>query len=140
MKAFIEQLLINVGNPIHGRNLLREYLQSRILEGLQRAAVMLPLAFHGGTALRFLYAIPRYSEDLDFALEKPGASNDFRAYLRAIQDEFIKEGYQVDVKLNDQKTVNSAFVRFSTLLYEFGLTAQRDEVLAVKIELGYLPF
>jgi predicted nucleotidyltransferase component of viral defense system len=139
MKAYIEQLLSNVGDPIHGRNLLREYLQARILEGLQRAGAMVPLAFHGGTAVRFLYAIPRYSEDLDFALEKPGAGYDFRAYLKAIQDEFVKEGYQVGVKLNDKKTVNAAFVRFNTLLYEFGLSAQRDEVLAVKIEVDTNP-
>ena len=116
MKAYIELLLSNFVDPIQGRNLLREYLQARILEGLQRAGAMVPLAFHGGTALRFLYAIPRFSEDLDFTLEKPEAGYDFRGYLRAIQDEFIKEGYQVRVRLNDQKTVNSAFVRFSTLL------------------------
>jgi len=139
MKAYIEQLLRDVADPINGRNLLREYLQARILEGLQRAGAMMPLAFHGGTALRFLYAIPRFSEDLDFALEKPGAGYDFRAYLRAIQDEFVKEGYQVGVKLNDKKTVNTAFVRFNTLLYEFGLSAQRDEVLAVKIEVDTNP-
>ena len=139
MKAYIEQLLSNVGDPIHGRNLLRESLQARILEVLQRSGAMVPLAFHGGTALRFLYAIPRFSEDLDFALEKPGAAYDFRTYLRAIQDEFVREGYQVNVKLNDQKTVNSAFFRFSALLYEFGLTAQRDEVLAVKIEVDTNP-
>ena len=60
--------------------------------------------------------MPRYSEDLDFALERPGSSYDFRAYLRAIQDEFLKEGYQVGIKLNDKKTVNSAFVRFNNLL------------------------
>ena len=139
MKAYIEQLLRDVADPINGRNLLREYLQARILEGLQRAGAMMPLAFHDGTALRFLYAIPRFSEDLDFALEKPGAGYDFRAYLRAIQDEFVKEGYQVGVKLNDKKTVNTAFVRFNTLLYEFGLSAQRDEVLAVKIEVDTNP-
>jgi hypothetical protein len=139
MKAYIEQLLGDVADPINGRNLLREYLQARILEGLQRAGAMVPLAFHGGTALRFLYAIPRFSEDLDFALEMPGAGYDFRAYMRAIQDEFVKEGYQVWVRLNDHKTVNSAFVRFSTLLYEFGLSTQRDEVLAVKIEVDTNP-
>ena len=139
MKAYIEQLLSGVADPINGRNLVREYLQARILESLQRAGAMVPLAFHGGTALRFLYTIPRFSEDLDFALEKSGVSYDFRAYLRAIQDEFVKEGYQVGVKLNDKKTVNSAFVRFSNLLYEFGLSAQRDEVLAVKIEVDTYP-
>jgi len=139
MKAYIEYLLRDIADPITGRNLVREYLQARILESLQRAEAMVPLAFHGGTALRFLYAIPRYSEDLDFALERPGASYDFRAYLRVVQDEFEKEGYQVGVKLNDKKTVNSAFVRFSYLLYEFGLSTQRDEVLAVKIEIDTKP-
>lgn len=100
MKAYIEQLLRDVADSIHGRNLLREYLQARILENLQRAGAMAPLAFHGGTALRFLYAMPRFSEDLDFALERPQTSYDFRAYLRAIQAEFEKEGYRVEIKLN----------------------------------------
>lgn len=139
MKAYIEQLLRGIADPINGRNLVREYLQARILESLQRAGAMVPLAFHGGTALRFLYAIPRFSEDLDFALERSQSSYDFRAYLRAMQAEFEKEGYQVGIKLNDRKTVNSAFVRFNSLLYEFGLSAQRDEVLAVKIEVDTHP-
>jgi predicted nucleotidyltransferase component of viral defense system len=139
MKAYIEQLLRNVANPITGRNMVREYLQARILESLQRAGAMVPLAFHGGTALRFLYAIPRYSEDLDFALEKPDDGYDFRAYLRAIQEEFVKEGYQIGIKLNDKRTVNAAFVRFNNLLYEFGLSAHRDEVLAVKLEVDTHP-
>jgi hypothetical protein len=139
VKAYIEQLLRDVADPIAGRNLAREYLQARILESLQRAGAMVPLAFHGGTALRFLYAIPRFSEDLDFALERSHSSYDFRAYLRAIQDEFVKEGYQVGIKVNDRKTVHSAFVRFSNLLYEFGISAQRDEVLAVKIEVDTHP-
>jgi hypothetical protein len=139
MKAYIEQLLRSAADPIAGRNLVREYLQARILESLQRAGAMVPLAFHGGTALRFLYAIPRYSEDLDFALERSQSSYDFRAYLRAIQAEFEKEGYQVGIKLNDRKSVNSAFVRFDNLLYEFGLSPRRDGVLAVKIEVDTHP-
>ena len=139
MKAYIEQLLRDVANPITGRNMVREYLQARILESLQRAGAMVPLAFHGGTALRFLYAIPRYSEDLDFALEKPDESYDFREYLRAIQDEFVKEGYQIGIKLNDKKTVNAAFIRFNNLLYLFGLSAHSDEVLAVKLEVDTHP-
>jgi len=139
MKAYLEHLLRNVPDPIARRNLLREYLQARILESLQCAGAMIPLAFHGGTALRFLYALPRFSEDLDFALERSQSSYDIRAYLRAIQDEFVKEGYQVGIRLNDKKTVHSAFVRFNNLLYEFGLSAQRDEVLAVKIEVDTHP-
>lgn len=93
MKAYIEQLLRTAAGPINGRNLVREYLQARILESLQRAGAMVPLAFHGGTALRFLYAIPHYSEDLDFTLERAQSNYDFRAYLRVMQAEFEKEGY-----------------------------------------------
>jgi hypothetical protein len=100
---------------------------------------MATLAFHGGTALRFLYAIPRYSEDLDFTLERPESNYDFRAYLRAIQDEFSKEGYEVGIKLYDKKTVNVAFIKFNHLLYGFGLSTQRDEVLSVKIEVDTNP-
>jgi hypothetical protein len=139
MKAYIDQLLRDVADPITGRNLVREYLQARVLEILQRSGAMIPLAFHGGTALRFLYAIPSYSEDLDFALERPGTQYDFRAYLRAIQDELVKEGYEARIKLNDKKKVNAAFVSFDRLLYESGLSPHRDEVLAVKIEVDTNP-
>ncbi len=53
------------------RNIAREYLQARILDSLQRTGAMTAIAFQGGTALRFLYGLPRYSEDLDFTLEDP---------------------------------------------------------------------
>jgi hypothetical protein len=139
MKAYLEQLISADPDPLSRRNLLREYLQARILESLQRSGAMIPLAFHGGTALRFLYAIPRYSEDLDFALERPAASYDFRGYLQAIDDQFAKEGYTVSIRLNDKKTVHEAMIKFDHLLYEFGLSAQRSEILSVKIEVDTHP-
>jgi hypothetical protein len=139
MKAYIQQLLSDEPDPITGRNRMREYLQARILEILQRAGAMIPLAFHGGTALRFLFAIPRYSQDLDFALERSKSEYDFRSYLRSVQDEFTSEGYEVGVKLSEKKTVNDAFIRFNHILYEFGLSPHREEVLAVKIEVDTNP-
>jgi predicted nucleotidyltransferase component of viral defense system len=139
MKAYIQHLLRDGADPIASRNIIREYLQARILESLQRTGAMIPLAFHGGTALRFLFAIPRYSEDLDFTLERTNSNYDFQAYLRHIQDEFTKEGYEVGIKLNEKKKVNAALIKFSKLLHEFGLSAHRDEVLTVKIEVDTNP-
>jgi len=139
MKVYLADLVRGATTPAHGRNLAREYLQARLLAALQRAGAMIPLAFHGGTALRFLYASPRYSEDLDFALEQAREQYDFRAYLRAIRSEFEAEGYAVTLKVSDQKTVHSAFVRFPGLLYELGLSPHRDEALAVKIEVDTNP-
>ncbi len=139
MKSYLQRQIEAAASPVQGRNLAREYLQARILGTLQQAGAMIPLAFHGGTALRFLYAIPRYSEDLDFALERPAANYDFRGYLQAIQRAFIAEGYEVNVKLNTQRVVHSAFIRFPGLLYELGLSPHRSEILAVKVEVDTHP-
>lgn len=139
MKDYLAQIVRATPTPVQGRNVAREYLQARILGALQRAGAMIPLAFHGGTALRFLFASARYSEDLDFALEQATAMYDFRAYLQAVRSTFKAEGYQVELKVSDQKTVQSAFVRFRGLLYELGLSPHRDEVLAVKIEVDTDP-
>jgi hypothetical protein len=139
MKPLLVDLVRNAPQLTQARNQIREYLQARILGVLQRAGAMMPLAFHGGTALRFLYAIPRYSEDLDFALEHSASRYDFRAYLKAIQAEFVAEGYNVQLKINDQKTVHSAFIRFAGLPYELGLSPHADQILAVKIEVDTNP-
>jgi hypothetical protein len=139
MKTFLGSLVAGASTPIAGRNLTREYLQARILASMQRTGDMIPLAFHGGTALRFLFGIPRYSEDLDFALARPGRGYDFEVCLRAVRRDFVKEGYAVEIKRNEQRVVHSAFVRFPGLLHELGLSPHRDQVLAVKIEVDTDP-
>jgi len=139
MKDHLIDIIKASKNPVQGRNVTREYLQARILGCLQRSGAMIPLAFHGGTALRFLYSIPRYSEDLDFALERMRNQYDFRAYLRAIQSEFLAEDYDIELKVSDKKTINSAFVRFPGLLHEIGLSSHPNEVFSVKIEVDTNP-
>jgi hypothetical protein len=139
MKDYLAGLVRASPTPAHARNVAREYLQARVLGVLQRAGAMIPLAFHGGTLLRFLYSIPRYSEDLDFALERDKARYDLRAYLKAIRSELAAEGYSVELKVNDQKVVHNAFIRFEGLLYELNLSPHRNEVLAVKLEVDTHP-
>lgn len=139
MKDYLAELVRIAPTPIHARNAIREYLQARVLGGLQRVGAMIPLAFHGGTALRFLYATARYSEDLDFALERNKNLYDFRAYLKTIKNELEAEGYTLELKVNDKRTIHSAFIRFSGLPYELGLSPRRNEVLAVKIEIDTNP-
>ena len=131
MKEYLANLLQPDTSPLESRNLTREYLQALILQSLQRSGAMTSLAFHGGTALRFLYSLPRYSEDLDFALEINKGRYDFRSYLHAIQKDLEAQGYRIIMKVSDHKTVHSAYVRFPGLLYELNLSPHRDEVLAV---------
>jgi hypothetical protein len=139
MKDYLTDLVRGAPTPLQGSQRAREYLQARILGSLQRAGAMVPLAFHGGTALRFLYRSARYSEDLDFCLERPSPLYGFRSYLRAIQAELVAEGYIVTLKVSDQKIVHSAFVRFPGLPFELGLSPHHDEVLAVKLEVDTRP-
>ena len=138
MKEYLASLIEASRDPLHARNVVREYLQARILGSLQRSGAMIPLAFHGGTALRFLYMLPRHSEDLDFTLERP-RGYDFRGYLERIRTEFTAEGYQIELSISDKKTVHHAFVKFRGLLYEMGLSGQPKQVFSVKIEVDTRP-
>lgn len=139
MKDYLSELVRSAPSPLQARNDVREYLQARILGILQRQGAMVPLAFHGGTALRFLFATARYSEDLDFSLDRKRNGYDFRAYLRAIEKEFSLERYEVQLKVNDKKTVHSAFIRFPGLYYELGLSSHSRETLSIKVEVDTHP-
>lgn len=139
MKDYLTELVREMPSGWQARNRVREYLQTRILEVLQREGAMRPLAFHGDTALRLLFQAPRYSEDLDFTLERPEAGYDLRRYLRAIQRALAAEGYEITLKVNDRKVVHNAFVRFRGLLHQLRLSAHSDEVLAVKVEVDTQP-
>ena len=139
MKEYLAEIVRGAGDSLQARHVVREYLQARILESLQRAGAMVPLAFHGGTALRFLYQIRRFSEDLDFALEHSAEQYDLRRYLKVIQTAFKAEDYSVDLQVNDRKVVHSAFVRFRGLLFELELSPHGDEVLSIKIEVDTRP-
>lgn len=139
MKEYLKAITQSCTTPLQGRNLVREYLQAAILSSLQRSGAMIPLAFHGGTALRFLFFLPRHSEDIDFALERPESGYNFHDYLKHIQRDLAAEGYRIEIKMNDKKSVHSAFIKFSGILHELRLSPYSDEKLSVKIEVDTHP-
>lgn len=86
---------------------LRELLQSLALLGLWRAKFFEHIAFYGGTALRILYGLDRFSEDLDFSLLTPSAKFSFDAYSSALQREVNAYGFNITCEPK-QKTKDSA--------------------------------
>jgi len=139
VRDFLPELLRGRTGP-DARNALREYLQASILGSLQRSGAMIPLAFHGGTALRFLHGIRRYSEDLDFALERSEADYDFRGYLERVRSDLDRQGYDVRIaRLREASAVHSAFVQLPGLLHWLGLSGQPGQVVAVKLEVDTRP-
>lgn len=139
MIPYLKAQIMGEFSPEAQRAIVREYLQGRILQSLQSTGAMIPLAFHGGTALRFLYQLPRFSEDLDFALERHPELYDFRKYLAAIQHDMTAETYAVEVRLNERSAVHSAFIRFRGIFHQLGISPHENEVLAVKLEIDTNP-
>lgn len=138
MKDYIRQIIKENKNILLKRSIVREYLQSRLLQMLQEEKAFLNLAFLGGTSLRFLYSIPRYSEGLDFSKIGAGVLN-FDGILSNIIKGFELENYNVKIKRSKQKTVLSAFIKFPSLLYELDLSSHYDETISVKIEIDTNP-
>lgn len=119
-------------------NTMREYLQANILRALQERGFFRTTAFVGGTALRFLYDLPRFSEDLDFSLISP-ANYEFTALVTQVKDELSRAGYGVEAKYNDRKTVVNAFFKFKGLLFEAGLSPLKSQNFSVKLEIDTKP-
>jgi hypothetical protein len=139
MKDVLARLIEESASPLRARNVMREYLQASVLACLQREGAMIPLAFHGGTALRFLYTLPRHSEDLDFALEGNPEAYDLDRYVQAIVAEFHREGYELETRRTDDRVVQNAWIRFRGLLHELGLSGHRDEIFSLKLEVDTNP-
>lgn len=97
---------------------LREILQQVALLGLWRSKFFEHAAFYGGTALRVLYGLDRYSEDLDFSLLKPDSGFSLGAYGESLRRELASFGFEVAFEPRDrpsQSTIESAFLKANTL-------------------------
>lgn len=119
-------------------NTMREYLQAYILRIMHDEGVFRTTAFVGGTALRFLHNIPRFSEDLDFSLVKKRRYQ-FPDILNKIKRELELAGYSVDLTYKTEKAVQNAFVKFFGLMYEAGISPHKGQAFSVKIELDTDP-
>ena len=125
-------------NPTEAANLLREYVQACILKSLHESRAFESISFVGGTALRFLYSLPRFSEDLDFSLESP-ANYTPLAWLEKLKRDLSFQGFEASLHFNDRKTVHTAWVRIANLLEPAGLSPRPDQKLAIRLEIDTKP-
>ena len=73
-------------------NSLREYLQALVLRSFHEAEAFRCVAFVGGTALRFLHGLPRFSEDLDFSLVSPDGYAG-QAWMAKVKRDLVLAGF-----------------------------------------------
>lgn len=138
MKDILRAELV-ASSDMPGRHVMREYLQLRLLEGLQEVGATAELAFHGGTALRLLYRTPRFSEDLDFATLRVDTTFDLTDVLGGVKYALEREGYDVSMAIKTTTPVHKAMVKFRGLLHEMDLSPLVDETMLIKLEVDTNP-
>jgi len=114
----IKKMLEDYPNEMSQVDKLREILQQTALLGLARHHFFEHAIFYGGTALRILYGLDRYSEDLDFSLLKPNPDFNFHPFLEGMRLELESMGFQLHVtarEKNQESGIWSAFLKANTL-------------------------
>lgn len=129
---------------------LREILQELSLLGLWRSKFFEHAACYGGTALRVLHGLDRFSEDLDFSLLSPDTTFALGRFVAALETELRAFGFEVTVAEKPKvraSAIKSAFLKADTLqqLIEIRIpagivrTLPRGQVLKIKLEIDTNP-
>lgn len=148
VKEMLEKYQIQ--SVAEAENALKEVIQEIALLGLHRANFFEKAAFYGGTALRILYGLPRYSEDLDFTLFKPDKNFRLQPYFSAVSKEFEAYGFKVEIEAVDKaisSDVESAFIKANTKIHllkieslsGFGSQIQTNAKVQIKFEIDSDP-
>lgn len=125
----------NNGLPLLKRRaILREYLQVIILNSIYKHNLGRLMLFTGGTALRFFYNMPRFSEDLDF--DTPGLDfQRFKEILKDIERGLRGEGFSSsEISFERRNNLFIAELYFQDLMRLYEISDKRGLDLMIKIE------
>jgi predicted nucleotidyltransferase component of viral defense system len=131
-------------NPIEQENATKEILQEIALYALWRAKFFEVAAFQGGTSLRILHKLPRFSEDLDFMLIKPDPAFDWQPYLQSLAATFEEYGLQPEAVSKERMDarIRRAVIKDNSIANQLNLTFADNDVrrkLRIKLEIDVEP-
>jgi len=114
------------------RNILREYLQYKILQIIFDSKYAGKLSFLGGTALRIVHGNTRFSEDLDF--DNFGLDEkEFGEISSLVKKRLELEGYDVEIR-SVYKGAYRCYVRIPKLLFDSGLSGYEEEKILIQLD------
>ncbi len=132
-------------NTIEQESLLGELMQQYILASLSRAGFFSKAGFHGGTCLRILYGLNRFSEDLDFLLKFPDPLFKWQPYLQRIQTDFRNDGliFEIQDKSDLKTRVKKVFLKTDSigkiLLIDLPYSRDVRKIIKIKLEIDTNP-
>ena len=122
-------------SPSFRKYMIKEYIQLLILDYLSTTKWVTKLTFIGGTYLRLVKGIDRFSEDIDFDC-KDFCEEEFNQMTDDVLHYIKRFGFKVEApEKSDSKL--KAFRRgiyFPGLLFELGLSAHKEERFLIKVE------
>lgn len=119
-------------------NHLRELLQILILKIIFDAGLFKNIIFVGGTALRILFDLQRFSEDLDFSLiNKKGYS--LNRLSKVIRGRLLQYNLKSEMTIKEKKTVHELMIKFTKILYDMELSRLPGQKLFIKLEIDTNP-
>ena len=119
-------------------NLLRDFLQLTALKIMYDHGYFKMVAFVGGTALRFIYNLRRYSEDLDFSLIH-AKGYDFNRLNDKLITEFKLYGLEAETSPKTDRTVHGTFLKFPKVLKQLDLSPMAGQKISIKLEIDSNP-
>ncbi len=137
-KFFLEDYIKRSGIPNIPRRVLTEYLQAEILAVVYNSKFGSYLSFLGGTCLRFIHKIERFSEDLDFDLIKDEL--DYEELAKFIEKKLKELGFSLDTTIKKTENIIIINVKFSKVMKEIGLSDFSDQKLKIKFEVDPMPY
>jgi len=125
----------------HAVNRMRELLQWEILAGLHRAESFRHIAFVGGTCLRLLHGLHRFSEDLDFSFIEGEDASILTSLPQALRRYLAGAGFDdMEITTSDSPgAVTSIWIKFPGLLHEMGASPMASQKLSIKLEIDLNP-
>ncbi len=115
------------------QHILKEYLQTLVLDRISKEIVSGNLTFIGGTSLRFCHGLDRFSEDLDFDFSGRDRES-LREPFDRITKKIIKEGIDCIIEHNYKDTDNYCRIVFPDIAKKYNLPDTRKK-LWIKIDI-----
>ncbi len=131
-------------NVIEEENALKEILQEIILFSLWQADFFEVAAFQGGTSLRILHGMSRFSEDMDFILLNPDVSFSWQPFLERLSETCKEFGIEPDVrdKARMDQRVKRALIKDNSIANQLNLSFMNNQSgrkLTIKLEIDCDP-
>lgn len=132
-------------NALEQELALTEILQGLVLASLSRAGFFAEAMFHGGTCLRIIHKLGRFSEDMDFLLKNPNPEFQWAPFLAAVRRDCEMEGIRFEASdpPGRESVVRKAWLKTDSrgAVMEFKLPFPRmsGQKIRIKLEVDTRP-